>query len=158
MGRGSSKAGGGSTGNVGFLNARTLYFDGRKATVYDNPLPLAPDGVIDAYQWDGNDEYEVKGIVDHRVNGIGYGRIESIPVSKLGSMQDFIEVDRVKSIMNSGTKPDEIKGQNKTSGITGFLYNGKVYIYDGNHRAIAAMLNGQKEVKVEIDREIKKRK
>ena len=155
-GRGGSS--GMNKGSVTFGNERTMYFDGRKATVYDNPLPLAPAGVIDAFQWGSNDQYEVNGIVDHRVNGIGVGKIESVPVSSLGSMQDFIEKDRVQSIVNSGIKPDAIKGQNGSSGIVGFWYNGKIYVYDGNHRVIAAMMNGQKNVNVEINMEIRRKR
>ena len=85
------------------------------------------------------------------------GETKEISVKDLGSMQDFVEKDRVKGIMDSGKKPDSIKSQNGSSGISGFRYKGKVYIYDGNHRVVAAMLKGQKKVNVEIDLEITER-
>lgn len=118
--------------NFGMKDKRTKQY-----TMKYNPLfkHATNDEVIQALKIDFaiKDEDRDKGVM------------RNVDMSKLATTQPWVSTSAIKNtIQNPGSHTYS------TSTPVGIVYNGKVFLVDGNHRGVTAFLRGDKKLKVRI--------
>lgn len=118
--------------NFGNKDRRTKQYTMKQNPLYKNATP--------------SEAIEAQGI-DMSITGTDRdkGTIRDVDMDKVATTQPWVVTSAVRnSIQNPGSHVYS------TDTPAGVRYNGKVFLVDGNHRAVKAFLRGDKKLKVRI--------